>query len=168
MTPAPVGLRCPEHSGKPQGIQKVVRPAQRAVTGVGSAPRERGDDDADRDQRRASISPSSPAAERSTASNNWIFNHGALFASASTRRAASRRCRRTLSRRGSPRSGSRTASGGGCVTAAFLHYGPFHLAINMYSLYFAGIAARAGDRPLALPAALHRLGHRRLGGRDLV
>ena len=24
------------------------------------------------------------------------------------------------------------------VTAAFLHYGPFHLAINMYSLFFAG------------------------------
>ena len=36
MTPAPVGLRCPEHSGKPQGIQKVTTPAQRAVTGVGS------------------------------------------------------------------------------------------------------------------------------------
>ncbi len=24
------------------------------------------------------------------------------------------------------------------LSAAFLHYGPFHLAINMYSLYFAG------------------------------
>ena len=36
MTPAPVGLRCPEHSGKPQGVQRVTRPAQRAVTGVGA------------------------------------------------------------------------------------------------------------------------------------
>ena len=36
MTPAPVGLRCPEHSGKPQGVQRVIVPAQRAVTGVGS------------------------------------------------------------------------------------------------------------------------------------
>src|SRR5260221_10681744 len=36
MTPAPVGLRCPEHSGKPQGIQKVTAPAQRAVSGVGA------------------------------------------------------------------------------------------------------------------------------------
>src|SRR4029078_1993825 len=35
MTPAPVGLRCPDHSGKPQGIQKVTRAAERAVTGVG-------------------------------------------------------------------------------------------------------------------------------------
>ena len=34
MTPAPVGIRCPEHSGKPQGIQKVTRAAERAVTGA--------------------------------------------------------------------------------------------------------------------------------------
>src|SRR5436190_8588738 len=32
MTPAPVGLRCPEHSGKPQGIRRVTSVA----TGVGS------------------------------------------------------------------------------------------------------------------------------------
>src|SRR2546423_2332527 len=35
MTPAPVGIRCPDHSGKPQGVQKVTRAAGRAVTGVG-------------------------------------------------------------------------------------------------------------------------------------
>src|SRR5580765_4529328 len=31
MTPAPVGLRCPEHSGQPQGFQRVARPVQRAA-----------------------------------------------------------------------------------------------------------------------------------------
>src|SRR5277367_480076 len=36
MTPAPVGLRCPEHSGKPQGIQKVTAAAERVVTGTGA------------------------------------------------------------------------------------------------------------------------------------
>src|ERR1700682_3200186 len=36
MTPAPVGLRCPEHSGKPQGIRKVAVAAERVATGVGS------------------------------------------------------------------------------------------------------------------------------------
>src|SRR5436189_6416537 len=36
MTPAPVGLRCPEHSGKPQGVERVTRPAHRAVTGIGA------------------------------------------------------------------------------------------------------------------------------------
>jgi len=30
MTPAPVGIRCPEHSGKPQGVQRVTRTVQRA------------------------------------------------------------------------------------------------------------------------------------------
>src|SRR5438270_3355542 len=29
MTPAPVGLRCPEHSGKPQGVKKVTAAASR-------------------------------------------------------------------------------------------------------------------------------------------
>src|SRR3954463_7382932 len=31
MTPAAVGLRCPDHSGKPQGLQRVRRTAQRAA-----------------------------------------------------------------------------------------------------------------------------------------
>ena len=34
---APVGIRCPEHSGRPQGVQRVTRGAQRAAyEGVGS------------------------------------------------------------------------------------------------------------------------------------
>src|ERR1700757_1670412 len=36
MTPAPVGLRCPEHSGKPQGVRRVTTTAARATTGVGA------------------------------------------------------------------------------------------------------------------------------------
>src|SRR5437660_12245012 len=36
MTPAPVGLRCPEHSGKPQGVRRVTSVAGRAATGVGA------------------------------------------------------------------------------------------------------------------------------------
>src|SRR5664279_808014 len=78
MTSAPVGLRCPEHSGKPQGIQKV----QRAVTGVGS--------------RRVNvvtmalivINVSVVVAEFASGksasfTNNTIFLHGSLFASLS-------------------------------------------------------------------------------------
>src|SRR3954463_9787938 len=37
MTPAPVGLRCPDHSGKPQGIRRITTAAERATTGVGAA-----------------------------------------------------------------------------------------------------------------------------------
>src|SRR5438046_2094087 len=38
MTPAAVGLRCPEHSGKPQGVQKVTAAATRATTGSALRP----------------------------------------------------------------------------------------------------------------------------------
>src|ERR1700749_4576150 len=37
MTAAPVGLRCPEHSGKAQGLKRVATGAPRSVTGIGSA-----------------------------------------------------------------------------------------------------------------------------------
>src|ERR1051326_3778446 len=36
MTPAPVGLRCPEHSGKAQGIKRVAQVAEKTATGIGS------------------------------------------------------------------------------------------------------------------------------------
>src|ERR1700726_1139803 len=79
MTPAPVGLRCPEHSGKPQGLQRVTTAAARATTGVGA--------------RRSNIVTltliainvfvygAELAAGGSTdGTNNWIFNHGVLVA----------------------------------------------------------------------------------------
>ena len=51
------------------------------------------------------------------------------------------------------------------VTAAFLHYGPLHLAMNMYSLYFAGsILEQVIGRWRFLLLYLGS-GHRRLGGR---
>src|SRR5207237_9560627 len=37
MTMAPVGLRCPEHSGKPQGVQRVTRGVQRATVAGATA-----------------------------------------------------------------------------------------------------------------------------------
>jgi membrane associated rhomboid family serine protease len=124
MTPAPVGLRCPEHSGKPQGVQRVVRPAQRAVTGAGA--------------RRMNavtlaligINVLVYLAElafggTTDGTNNWIYDHGALFMSAQY-----------------TATGSLVGVAHGewwrLVSAAFLHYGPLHLLINMYSLYFAG------------------------------
>jgi membrane associated rhomboid family serine protease len=123
MTPAPVGLRCPEHSGKPQGVAKVTTAAGRAVTGTGS--------------RRVNlvtmiligINLSVYALELALGGsfnglNNWIYDHGVLIRSA-------------LYANGTP-AGVAHGEWWRLITAAFLHYGPIHLALNMYSLYYAG------------------------------
>ncbi|MGH3002016.1 MAG: rhomboid family intramembrane serine protease [Gaiellaceae bacterium] len=123
MTPAPVGLRCPDHSGRPQGIRKMTTSTQRVMTGVGS--------------RRVNavtlaligINVAVYLAEVvATGSFNgtsgWIYEHGALFAS--------------LCCVNGHIAGVAHGEWWRLLTAAFLHYGPFHLAINMYSLFYAG------------------------------
>jgi len=124
MTPAPVGIRCPEHSGKPQGIQKVTRAAERAVTGVGG-------------RRMNAVTIGLIAANVAVALvelasgsnasfiNNSIFENGSLFASG------------YVSASGQPL-GVAHGEWWRLFTAMFLHASFFHLAVNMYSLYFVG------------------------------
>src|SRR5919199_447424 len=113
MTPAPVGLRCPDHSGKPQGAARVVRTVQRAgYEGTGIVTR-----------LLIGINIAVWALEFvqtgqltvGPLSGSSIFNRFALW-------------------------GPFVQSGDWwrLITAAFLHYGPFHLAMNMYALYFVG------------------------------
>lgn len=124
MTPAPVGLRCPEHSGKPQGLKKVTAPAQRAVTGIGSG--------------RANVVTMALIAacvlvaavelasgRNASLTNNWVFEHGALFASG-------------VFTQFGPVMGVAHGEWWRLFTSMFLHVNFFHLAMNMYSLYFAG------------------------------
>src|SRR5712691_8904434 len=119
MTPAPVGLRCPEHSGKPQGIRRVTT----AASGVGS--------------RRVNlvtmiligINLIVYAAELAAGGTinglgNWIYDHGVLVKSA-------------VYANGQP-AGVAHGEWWRLITAAFLHYGPVHIGLNMFSLYFAG------------------------------
>jgi membrane associated rhomboid family serine protease len=119
MTPAPVGLRCPEHSGKPQGIRRVTSVA----TGVGS--------------RRVNLvtmvligvnlavyGAELAAGGSINGQNNWLYDHGVLV-------------RDVCCLNGKP-IGVAHGDWWRLITAAFLHYGPFHIAMNMFSLYFAG------------------------------
>lgn len=137
MTPAPVGLRCPEHSGKPQGIRKVTVGAQRAVTGVGST--------------RPNIVTLTliginiavyfaelAAGGSVNGVGNWFFSHGALFASGVYTQGGIAILPAHTPAPGYDVVGLAHGEWWRILSPAFLHYGPFHLAINMYSLYFAG------------------------------
>jgi membrane associated rhomboid family serine protease len=138
MTPAPVGLRCPEHSGKPQGVQRVIVPAQRAVTGVGS--------------RRVNAVTMTliginvavflaefAAGGSSSGTGNGIFSHGALLVNGIIGSGNVLPLpAHVLAPTGYKLVGVAHGEWWRLVTAAFLHYGIFHIGVNMYSLFFAG------------------------------
>jgi membrane associated rhomboid family serine protease len=110
---APVGIRCPDHSGQPQGAQRVTQGMKRAsfessgaiVTKI-----------------LVGINVAVYLLElglggNTNGTNNRIFEEGFL-------------------------AGPPVADGDWwrLVTAMFLHYGPFHLALNMLALWWFGSA----------------------------
>jgi membrane associated rhomboid family serine protease len=108
---APVGIRCPEHSGKPQGIEKVTRTVRRAhYEGSGAL------------VTRALIAINIIVYLLTVATGGGIYSdrgtiysHGVLF-------------------------GPSVANGDywRLLTSAFMHYGPEHLGMNMLILWFVG------------------------------
>ncbi|MDQ3067625.1 MAG: rhomboid family intramembrane serine protease [Actinomycetota bacterium] len=110
MTFGSVGIRCPDHSGQAQGARKVVQSVSK------------------RSARRPGIVTKTLIAinvgiyllqlaggASVNANSGWIFEHGALF-------------------------GPLVAAGDWerLITAAFLHYGPIHLGMNMLALLWIG------------------------------
>ena len=119
MTFGPVGIRCPDHSGKAQGSRRVVQTVQR------------------RSSRNPGIVTTTLIAINVgiyllqlaggapvNANAGWIYEHGALFI------------------RAIDSSGEVVGLAQGewyrLLTAAFLHYGPIHLAMNMLALWWIG------------------------------
>jgi len=121
MTPAPVGLRCPDHSGKAQGVRRMTQVAGRTATGVGS-------------QRLNAVTvvlitinvavALAELAINGAFQGNWIYDHGVLIAS------------------GCCVDGHLVGVAHGewwrMVTAMFLHASYLHIGLNMYSLYYVG------------------------------
>jgi membrane associated rhomboid family serine protease len=111
MTMAPVGIRCPDHSGKPQGVQRVTRGVQRAAfEGTGAKVT----------KALVALNVAVYVAELATGggvngTGSTIYLHGVLF-------------------------GPLVEQGDWwrLLTAAFLHYGPVHLILNMVGLYWFG------------------------------
>jgi membrane associated rhomboid family serine protease len=111
MTMAPVGIRCPEHSGKPQGVQRVTRGVQRAAfEGAGAKVT----------KLIVGLNVAVYVAELAQGGGVYglqstIYEKGVLWAPF-------------------------VANGDywRLLTAAFLHYGPFHLLLNMLGLYWFG------------------------------
>jgi len=111
MTMAPVGIRCPEHSGKPQGVQRMRQGVQRAsFEGAG----------AKATKLLIGVNVAVYIAELIQGGGVYgvgstIYQNGVLWA---------------------------PFVGAGdywrLITAAFLHYGPFHLLLNMLGLYWFG------------------------------
>jgi membrane associated rhomboid family serine protease len=111
MTPAPVGQRCPEHSGRPQGIARLRTGARRtSFEGAGAV------------VTKALIAVNvlvyfAELAQGAGINGNSgsIFTHGFL-------------------------DGPDVAHGDWwrLITAAFLHYGPLHLGMNMLALWWFG------------------------------
>jgi membrane associated rhomboid family serine protease len=122
MTPAAVGIRCPEHSGRPQGIQRVRHTAQRAsFEGLGGY------------VTRALIGLNVAVylvqlatGAGISANSGWIFEKGALIAHSG------------LFYNGHVIQGVADGAWWRLITAAFLHYGPIHLGMNMLALWWFG------------------------------
>src|SRR2546429_9035433 len=111
MTMAPVGIRCPEHSGKPQGVQRVTKGVRRAAfEGAGAMVT----------RILIGVNVAVYVAELAQGGgvygvNSTIYDKGFLYAPFVAQGDWWR-----------------------LMTAAFLHYGPFHLLLNMLGLYWFG------------------------------
>jgi membrane associated rhomboid family serine protease len=112
MTVAPVGIRCPDHAGKPASAPAKMRQTARRASYEGSG--------AVVTKILVAVNVGIYFLELAlggtwNGQNNRIYEHGALY-------------------------GPLVADGEWwrLITAAFLHYGPVHLALNMLALWWLG------------------------------
>jgi len=134
MTMAPVGIRCPEHSGRPQGVQRVTSGVRRAAyEGAGAK------------VTRALIAinilvyvaellqgSGVSATKGSIYQNGALLANGAKFANSLIGLPAHVPYPQLV--------GVAHGDWWRLMTSAFLHYGPFHIILNMLALWWFGSA----------------------------
>jgi membrane associated rhomboid family serine protease len=121
MTMAPVGIRCPEHSGRPQGVQRVTTGVRRAsFEGAGSR------------VTRILIGLNVAVYVAELATGGGVYGTGSVIYEKGV----------LIAGRALDSDGNVIGVGEGdwwrLITATFLHYGPFHLILNMLALWWFG------------------------------
>jgi membrane associated rhomboid family serine protease len=134
MTMAPVGIRCPEHSGRPLGVQRVTHGVRRAsFEGVGARVT----------RTLIALNVAVYVAELATGGGvngvgSKIYQEGALIARGIKFHGLLLPAPKGLHIPHQLEAGVAYGDWWRLLSAAFLHYGPFHLLMNMFALYWFG------------------------------
>ena len=131
---APVGIRCPEHSGRPLGVQRVTHGVRRAsFEGVGARVT----------RTLIALNVAVYVAELATGGGvngvgSKIYQEGALIARGIKFHGLLLPAPKGLHIPHQLEAGVAYGDWWRLLSAAFLHYGPFHLLMNMFALYWFG------------------------------
>jgi membrane associated rhomboid family serine protease len=134
MTMAPVGIRCPDHSGRAQGVHRVAAGARRAAfEGVGAKVT----------KALIGLNVAVYIAELLqgsgvNANHGSIYQNGVLLANGVKFQDTVVGLPKGVIPPGIEPIGVAHGEWWRLLTAAFLHYGPFHLILNMLALWWFG------------------------------